>query len=116
MPTYAYEFNDENAPERFLPSVGFPYGATHAAELQYLFGLPTRRSPAPLAPRSRTWRRRCSGTGRTFATVRRPRPAARPGRGSPRPAQTLSLVPPRPQVETDFAAEHQCAFWASLAG
>src|ERR1700691_2048234 len=24
-PTYAYEFNDENAPERFLPSLGFPY-------------------------------------------------------------------------------------------
>jgi para-nitrobenzyl esterase len=26
--------------------------------------------------------------------------------------QALSLVPPRPQVETGFAAEHQCAFWA----
>jgi hypothetical protein len=27
----------------------------------------------------------------------------------------LSLVPPRPQVETGFAAEHHCGFWA-LAG
>ena len=26
--------------------------------------------------------------------------------------QTLSLVPPRPQGETDYAAERQCAFWA----
>jgi hypothetical protein len=24
----------------------------------------------------------------------------------------LSLVPPQPQVETDFAAAHHCAFWA----
>ena len=23
----------------------------------------------------------------------------------------LSLVPPRPRVETNFSAQHQCAFW-----
>ena len=39
VPTYAYEFNDENAPSPY-PSPGFAYGATHASELQYLFGLP----------------------------------------------------------------------------
>jgi hypothetical protein len=26
--------------------------------------------------------------------------------------QGLSLIPPRPQLETDFSAEHHCAFWA----
>ena len=26
--------------------------------------------------------------------------------------QVLSLVPPQPQPETDFSAEHHCAFWA----
>src|SRR5262249_35228704 len=36
VPTFAYEFNDENAPS-FLPPVSFPYGATHAFELAYLF-------------------------------------------------------------------------------
>jgi hypothetical protein len=25
-----------------------------------------------------------------------------------------SLVPPVPQTETDFAAEHHCAFWTAL--
>jgi len=30
VPTFAYEFNDENAPENFLPPVSFPYGAAHA--------------------------------------------------------------------------------------
>ena len=39
VPTFAYEFNDENAPELFLPPVSFPYGAAHASEIQYLFGL-----------------------------------------------------------------------------
>jgi para-nitrobenzyl esterase len=28
-------------------------------------------------------------------------------------AQMLSLVPPQPQIETDFAARHHCAFWAA---
>ncbi len=42
VPTFAYEFNDENAPELFLPpKSASPYGAAHASEIQYLFGLPT---------------------------------------------------------------------------
>jgi para-nitrobenzyl esterase len=51
VPAYAYEFNDENAPERYLPPVGFPYGAAL----------------------------------------------------------------PRPSVETTFAAEHHCGFWAEAS-
>jgi para-nitrobenzyl esterase len=47
VPTFAYEFNDENAPERFLPPLGFPYGAAHESELQYLFGLPNPPTPMP---------------------------------------------------------------------
>src|SRR5262252_2448166 len=39
VPTYAYEFADEDAPQLFLPPVSFPYGSAHASELQYLFGL-----------------------------------------------------------------------------
>ena len=39
VPTYSYEFNDENAPERYEPPVGFPYGAAHESEVQYLFSL-----------------------------------------------------------------------------
>ena len=33
VPTWAYEFDDANAPQRFLPPVSFPYGAYHSAEL-----------------------------------------------------------------------------------
>jgi para-nitrobenzyl esterase len=35
-PTYAYEFNDTMAPA-YMPTVSFPFGAYHTAELQYLF-------------------------------------------------------------------------------
>ncbi|HET9622185.1 MAG TPA: carboxylesterase family protein [Kofleriaceae bacterium] len=46
-PTWVYEFDDPDAPERFLPPIpGFPYRAAHASELQYLFDLPTT-VPAP---------------------------------------------------------------------
>ena len=44
VPTYAYEFNDPNAAQRFLPPLSFPTGAYHAAEIQYLFDI---SSPVP---------------------------------------------------------------------
>jgi carboxylesterase type B len=28
----------------------------------------------------------------------------------------ISLIPPAPQAETGFAAEHRCAFWATARG
>src|SRR6202042_1902086 len=49
VPTFAYEFNDENAPEEFLPPVSFPYGAPHASEIQYLMDLPTAAFPGTLS-------------------------------------------------------------------
>ena len=49
VPTFAYEFNDENAPELFLPPVSFPYGAAHASEIQYLMDLPTAAFPKALS-------------------------------------------------------------------
>jgi pimeloyl-ACP methyl ester carboxylesterase len=49
-----------------------------------------------------------------FAATGRPATAAVPwpafGAGS---ARMLSLVPPQPQLETDFATRHHCAFWAA---
>src|SRR5215470_17412965 len=49
VPTFAYEFNDENAPENLLPPVSFPYGAAHASEIQYLMDLPTVAFPGTLS-------------------------------------------------------------------
>jgi para-nitrobenzyl esterase len=49
VPVHAYEFADPNAPDLFQPLIGFSYGASHAAELQYLFDAKTLQSPADAA-------------------------------------------------------------------
>ena len=110
MPTYAYEFNDENAPELLLPPVGFPYGAAHASELQYLFSQTAVPHPASLTPAQQQLAAAMQQdwTGLTRAGI----PAARWPRFSQASQQVLSLVPPSPRVKTDFAAQHHCAFWA----
>ncbi len=111
VPTYAYEFNDSSAPERFLGSVGFPYGAAHASELQYLFTLSNTAFPGTLTTSQQQLAAAMQQEWTNLAA------AGAPGGGWPRfsPAspQWLSLVPSRPQHETNFAAEHHCAFWAA---
>jgi para-nitrobenzyl esterase len=120
VPTYAYEFNDENAPELFLPQVpGFSYGAAHASELQYLFGV-RAGFPAALSPQQQRLAAAMKRYWTNFA--KRGSPSGLGGLGplggtrwpqfGGASQQMLSLVPPRPQAETGFAAEHHCAFWA----
>ena len=110
VPTYAYEFNDENAPELFLPPAGFPYGAAHASELQYLFDQTAVSQPASL---SAAQQQLAAAMKQDWTSLAR---TGIPAAGWPRftgtSQQMLSLVPPAPQVETDFAAQHHCAFWA----
>jgi hypothetical protein len=50
-------FNDENAPERYLAPVGFPYGAAHESEVQYLFSLRNAPFPGVLTPPGGAWQR-----------------------------------------------------------
>jgi para-nitrobenzyl esterase len=113
VPTFAYEFNDDNAPQRYLPPVSFPYGAAHASEIQYLFDLPTAAFPGALTAQQQrlaTSMRRywAHFAARGFpSTPREPRWP----RFESHSQQMLSLLPPQPRVETDFAAEHHCAFW-----
>jgi para-nitrobenzyl esterase len=115
VPTFAYEFNDENAPS-FLPPVSFPYGATHAYELSYLFKLSFLPAPSFTANQVRL-----ANTMKDYWTAfaRSGRPRAEDAPHWPRyHAQTdrmLSLVPPRPGLEDDFSSVHHCAFWRALS-
>jgi para-nitrobenzyl esterase len=115
-PTFSYEFNDENAPERFLPSAGFPYGAAHASEIQYLFGI-TTQIPAALTPAQQTLAAQLKGYWTSLAKHGRPAPAGQPAwplfNAVTQPV--LSLNTPAPAVETNFSAVHNCAFWAAIA-
>jgi para-nitrobenzyl esterase len=116
VPTFAYEFNDENAPENFLPPVSFPYGAPHASEIQYLMDLPTAAFPGTLTAAQQQLATTMKSYWTNFA--KRGYPASF---GSPfwplfnsLTQQMESLVPPAPQTETDFASVHNCAFWTAL--
>jgi para-nitrobenzyl esterase len=110
VPTYAYEFNDENAPELFLPPVGFPYGAAHASELPYLFSQTTISRPIGLSAAQQQLAAAMKQDWTNMAKTGIP--AAGWPKFTSASHQMLSLVPPTPQVETDFAAQHHCAFWA----
>ena len=117
VPTYAYEFNDENAPELFLPPVSFPYGAAHASELQYLFDLPNATFPTALTAPQQQLAASMRQYWTNFASRGFPSSSGQPlwPRFDSVNQRMISLIPPQPQAETDFAAEHHCAFWA-LAG
>ncbi len=112
VPLYAYEFNDEDAPQQQVPPVSFPYGAAHASELQYLFGLPNAPYPAALSPSQERLAAAMRRDWTGFAA------RGRPGwpRYDPATQRMASLVPPASQLETGFATAHQCAFWNHLDG
>ena len=116
VPTFGYEFNDENAPQDFLPPVSFSYGAAHASEIQYLMGLPTAVFPGMFSAQQQQLAATMKGYWTNFA--RRGFPASF---GTPSwplfnnlTHKLQSLVPAVPRTETDFAGTHNCAFWTAL--
>jgi para-nitrobenzyl esterase len=112
VPTFAYEFNDDNAPQPYTPP-GFITVATHESELPYLFDLPNAPfHPAP-SPDQQTLTASMRAAWVNFAARGKPATAAVPWPAFGGSAQMLSLVPPQPQLETDFATRHHCAFWAA---
>jgi para-nitrobenzyl esterase len=112
VPTYAYEFNDEKAPAPY-PSPGFPYGATHASELQYLFTLPNS-TPGLMTSAQRRLGTAMQQEWSSFAKSGVPSASGAPAwpRFNDASQAMLSLIPPAPKPETNFSAEHSCGFWA----
>jgi para-nitrobenzyl esterase len=116
VPTFAYEFNDENAPENFLPPVSFPYGAPHASEIQYLMDLPTAVFPGTLSTQQQQLAVTMKGYWTNFAKRGFPSSAGTPfwPLFNSLSEKMESLAPPTPQTENDFADTHHCAFWTAL--
>jgi para-nitrobenzyl esterase len=112
-PTFAYEFNDPTAPQRFVPPAHFPYGAYHAAEVQYLFDLPNPLNAPALNGDQRALADTMVRYWTQFARAGNPNTA-----GAPQwPAYTaandlfMSLELPTPVAKAGFAADHKCEFW-----
>jgi para-nitrobenzyl esterase len=111
VPTFAYEFNDDNAPSPGFPPLGV---ATHGHELVYLFDLPDVPLNGSFNPDQQVLAASMRAAWARFTARGNPSSAAVPWPSfRTRSTRVLSLVPPQPQVETDFAARHHCSFWAA---
>ena len=116
VPTYAYEFNDENAPlyTGLLPA-SFPLGAYHGAEVQYL--LTYLSIAAVFTADQRQLSDLMIGYWTNFAKTGDPNFAGAPT-WTPYSAateQVQSLVPPTPIAESSFDSDHLCsAFWSTF--
>jgi len=112
--TYAYEFNDTNAPPPpplIIP--GFPLGAYHTAELLYVF----QRPGAPgLNPAQVALSNQIMTYWGNFAKRSNPNgsglPTWQPYTNSS--DRFLSLAPGDTKMIDTFAADHKCSFWATF--
>jgi para-nitrobenzyl esterase len=138
VPVWAYEFKDTKAPELFnLPTV-FPYGATHASELQFIFDpnaffpnvdyqVPT--DPFPLSPVEQGLSRDMVRYWTNFVatldpnqsgTGLKPSLAGWSGEGDfwrrydSTSDDVQALTTPLPHPEFHFGAEHQCSLWEQV--
>jgi para-nitrobenzyl esterase len=108
VPTYAYQFNDDNAPVNIVgASLGL---STHGTELPYLFDQPNAPYPAMLNPDQQALAASMRTDWASFAGTGNPSSRALPW-PSFNGTRVLSLVPLQSQVTTDFATAHHCSFW-----
>ena len=120
--TYAYEFNDANAPppqSTFGGLLTFPLGAYHTGELQYLFkpadffGLPVGQ----LSPKQMKLSDAMISYWTQFAKTGNPNSPNEPEWDPYNPItdEFQSLKPPTPLVESSFDAAHRCSlFWSTF--
>jgi para-nitrobenzyl esterase len=108
-PTYAYQFNDDNAPVNIVgKSLGL---ATHGTELPYLFDQPN--TPVVLNPDQQALAASMRTDWARFAASGNPSTRVLPWPSIGSGTKVLSLVPLQSQVTTDFATAHHCSFWAA---
>src|ERR1700761_6260452 len=98
-PVYGYQFSDQDAPQRYLPSDGFPYGASHTSELSYLFNL-SAPLPGPLTSAQQRLAVQMRQYWTSFVS-------------GARPLSADGLTPPASTIQAYFAAQHHCGFWNS---
>jgi para-nitrobenzyl esterase len=110
VPTFAYEFNDDNAPTRYFPPLD-PSVATHTSEIPYIFDLPGAPFQGQLNPNQEELAASMRAAWAKLAASGNPSTVAVPWPFFD-DAHVLSLVPPQPEIETDFASRHHCSFWA----
>ena len=113
VPTYAYQFNDDNAPLNILPPDKQYLGlSTHGTELPYLFDQPNAPFPVTLTPDQQALAASMRTAWASFAASGNPSTRALSWPSVGNGTKVLSFVPLQSQVTTDFATAHHCSFWA----
>jgi para-nitrobenzyl esterase len=113
VPTFAYQFNDDNAPQRFAPPGALPPVATHSAEIQYLFDQPNAPFPGTLDAGQQRLAARMRAAWTSFAAGGNPSTTALRWPSSRDGTRVMSLVAPQPRLDAQFAATHHCSFWTT---
>jgi para-nitrobenzyl esterase len=111
-PTFRYEFSDPNAPvPPSLSTNGFPLGAYHGSELQYLYG--PSFMPGPQTDAQKKLAQDMTAYWGNFVKTGNPN-----GRGLPHwprydthTQRILNFAPTGSSVSDNFDEEHHCAFW-----
>jgi para-nitrobenzyl esterase len=112
VPTFAYQFDDDTAPQLFAgPSL--PPIATHSSEIQYLFDQPNAPFRATLNTTQEALAASMRAAWANIAANGDPASAGVPWPPFSSDSSVLSLATPRPQIQTSFAASHHCSFWAA---
>src|ERR1700722_8363595 len=113
--TYAYEFNDENAPPQPPPAgLSFPLGAYHGSDIQYLFD---SEFTFEFTPPQQQLSAAMVSYWTNFAASGDPNGGSLPPWSLYNPSSDIfqSLIPPTPTTESTFNSEHLCdAFWNQL--
>jgi para-nitrobenzyl esterase len=112
VPTFAYEFNDENPPPRYFPPLGV---ATHGNELPYIFDQPNAPIQAPFSPASEALAASMRAAWESFAASGDPASESnlRWPLFNATQQRVLSLATPEAVVTRDFASRHHCSFWTA---
>jgi para-nitrobenzyl esterase len=112
--TYAYEFNDENAPPQPTPAgLSFPLGAYHGSEVQYLFDTGFFFE---LTPPQQQLSAAMVSYWTNFAITGDPNGGTLPTWSLYNPTTDVfqSLIPPTPTTESTFDVDHLCDFWTAI--
>lgn len=110
VPTFAYEFNDENSPfSRLYPPISFPWGAAHGFELPYIFN--PLAVPSFFTPAQQQLSEAMISYWTEFAHTGNPNSEKAPLWPLYNSAsdEFQSLIPPTPMVKTNFDTDHQCS-------
>jgi para-nitrobenzyl esterase len=110
VPTFAYQFNDDAAPQIYA-GPRFPPVATHSSEYQYLFDLPNVPFPGTFTADQETLATTMRAAWSRFAAAGDPSTRALPWPAVDASTRVMSLTAPQPAVDDGFASEHHCAFW-----